>query len=199
MSNFYANLRQKKEIKANGTTLPHEPKARANKGIAPPEEALPMVYFTNYLITNDGEIYNTITRRYMTRHVDKQGYLYVMLTDQKGRLCHKKVHIAVAEVYVPNPEGYPIVNHLDGNKQNPLYTNLEWDTFSGNTQHAYDTGLIQKSWKPLRRTHPKLGDRKDYKCVTEAVQDTPNATQSGISKVCNGKTKTHAGYYWEYI
>ena len=49
----------------------------------------------------------------------------------------------------PNPKEYDIVNHIDGNKMNNHYTNLEWCNISMNTQHAYDNGLVfdRGGWK----------------------------------------------------
>lgn len=51
------------------------------------------------------------------------------------------LHISVAELFVPNPENKPIVNHEDGNKHNPAATNLKWVTRSENGKHAYDNNL----------------------------------------------------------
>ena len=51
------------------------------------------------------------------------------------------IHRLVALHYVDNPNNYEYVNHIDGNKLNNHYTNLEWCTKSYNAIHAIRTGL----------------------------------------------------------
>ena len=58
--------------------------------------------------------------------------------------CYYHVHAHVAELFIPNPENKRVVNHIDGNKRNAHADNLEWNTHSENTKHAYATGLIKK-------------------------------------------------------
>jgi hypothetical protein len=47
----------------------------------------------------------------------------------------------VARAFIPNPNNYPIVNHLNGRKSDNRVVNLQWTSYSLNTKHAYDTGL----------------------------------------------------------
>lgn len=54
------------------------------------------------------------------------------------------MHQAVAETFLANPESKPIVNHKDGNKKNNRKGNLEWNTVSENTSHAWKMGLIRR-------------------------------------------------------
>jgi len=71
---------------------------------------------------------------------DNNGYLRVRLCAH-GRFRTFGVHRLVALAFIPNPSGYPEVNHLDGDKTNNVVGNLEWTTSRGNQQHAVETGL----------------------------------------------------------
>lgn len=55
----------------------------------------------------------------------------------------RNLHVLVANAFVPNPEGLPYVNHIDGDKQNPRADNLEWVTEKGNSEHAIEIGLMK--------------------------------------------------------
>jgi DNA-binding transcriptional regulator YiaG len=65
----------------------------------------------------------------------KNGYTYVHLMNLS---YHKKVkiHRAVAEAFIPNPENKETVNHIDGDKSNNDISNLEWATWTENNNHA---------------------------------------------------------------
>lgn len=75
--------------------------------------------------------------------VSHDGYERITLScGKKGQMKKFFVHRIVAMFYLENPDNLPIVNHKDGDKTNNHYTNLEWTTVLGNTQHAYANNLI---------------------------------------------------------
>jgi hypothetical protein len=57
---------------------------------------------------------------------------------------HFSLHRHVAELFIPNPDNKPLVNHKDGKKYNPKASNLEWVTHSENSIHAHKIGLSRK-------------------------------------------------------
>jgi hypothetical protein len=73
-------------------------------------------------------------------HKDIYGYFTVDLCiNYKIKKC--KIHRLVALAFIINSENKPQINHIDGNKENNYYKNLEWCTGSYNQKHAFKTGL----------------------------------------------------------
>lgn len=95
-----------------------------------------MLRHPNYAITEQGEVYNSKTKKYLKHSTSNTGYLTVYV-DGKNRLLHR----LLAETFIPNPDNLPCVNHKDGNKLNNNLSNLEWCTYGDNEKHAYKTGL----------------------------------------------------------
>ena len=75
--------------------------------------------------------------------VTTDGYQRIEL-QKHGEKRRCGVHVLVAEAFIPNPEGKPFVNHIDGNKLNNHVKNLEWVTPNENLQHAMNLGVIKK-------------------------------------------------------
>lgn len=99
---------------------------------------------TKYLISSSGLIVNEATGKPIKPQDNGRGYKKVTLTT-KGQPIQKYVHRLVAEHYCENPNGYKQVNHIDGDKSNNHFANLEWVNSLMNIRHAINSSLFPKT------------------------------------------------------
>lgn len=164
---------------------------------------------TDY-ITPTGKIYkdygNDMFYPKKTTPNKYNGYLYSSITYPEGQR-QRRVHILVAEAYLPNPNNYPVVAHKDNNKANPNVDNLEWTTISKNTKDAYRDGLAKnaKSWEDSQSFHIACFDLKGnlletYGSVSEASRIL-GISKTGILNQCNHNVKTQprCGYWFRFL
>lgn len=120
------------------------------------------------------------------------GYAMVELYRSDGTKKMCLVHRLVAEAFIPNPDGKPTVNHIDGNKLNNHVQNLEWATQGENNEHALRTGL--KYAKPVRCI--ETGVIYPYGAIAEAELDLhPGTVFRSIYESC----KAYGKYTFEYV
>ena len=94
---------------------------------------------TQYMIDEQGNIYNTKTKKILTGSIKTGGYKSVKLTIN-GKKKDYMVHRLVAMTFLPNPDNLPFVNHKNRDKTQNDITNLEWVTASENMIHCNATG-----------------------------------------------------------
>ena len=139
---------------------------------------------------------HSLKEKIMIQH-NKYGYQTICLS-KHGKHQYFRVHRLVAQAFIPNPNNYTIVNHIDENKQNNCVDNLEWCTQKYNVNHGtsiekikqhhskpvyqytMDGNLIHK-WDSCMDIHRKLG-----------------YSQGNISACARGERNSCGGYIWKY-
>lgn len=92
--------------------------------------------YINFLIDENGNVLNSKTKRILKKSIFKDGYYHVTLPmGKRGSVKSIRLHKAVAETFIPNPQRYPIVHHKDENKLNCFCENLEWTDQRTNTRY----------------------------------------------------------------
>ena len=76
--------------------------------------------------------------------IDNGKYLFVTLR-KNGNKKIFYIHRLVAEYFVDNPNNYNEVNHIDENKHNNSYNNLEWCTHKYNANYGTRNERIAKN------------------------------------------------------
>ena len=115
------------------------------------EEIWVKYHETNYYVSNLGNVksYYPTTKNWKHKkpQLSNRGYLRVSFNlDKKYTL--KTIHRLVAQMFIPNPNDLPQVNHKNGIKTDNRVENLEWISVSNNHKHSYsELGRIRKGVK----------------------------------------------------
>lgn len=155
--------------------------------------------FPNHEVSNKGRVRNKKTKRLLKPSIR---WMYNTVSIRKpGERVSTTLHIhrLVCKAFIANPNNYPQVNHIDGNKLNNNVENLEWCTYSMNIKHAYDTGLREPIDHPLKK--PILQIDKDNNVLNKfpSIKDAERKTGiRHIHEVISGAKyrKTAGGYFW---
>lgn len=158
-----------------------------------------------YLVSNNGEIKGIKSGKTRSKNINKEGYYFVCVSlASRNSKSYIKVHRAVAETFIKNPNNLPVINHIDGNKLNNDVSNLEWCTHKQNTQHAISMKLmnpgdyrkqpiVQMDTKTNRIIHI-------YDSIAEALEVFGKGKNTGTISACaRGKTNTAYGFKWMYL
>jgi len=140
-----------------------------------------------YAITSCGKVWSYRRKKFL-KPIDKNGYLRVSLTKDKETKWFY-IHRLVAEAYIPNPNEYDTIDHIDFNKTNNCLNNLQWMNRSENSRKRRYCGGKPVSCIELNTIYPSASEAA--KCL--------NLDPSSISKVCRGERKKAGGYHWELV
>ena len=129
----------------------------------------------------------TLKPRILSDRIDNKGYKSCCLF-KDGKRKYMSVHRLVAFNFIDNPENKPCVNHIDGNKLNNNFENLEWCTYQENTQHAFKNGLIKirygENSPTCKITNDQVAEIRSLKGKFTSMQI---AKKYGLSKSHTGK------------
>lgn len=163
-----------------------------------------------YNVSNYGRIYSIPYKKIMKSRIDKYGYEVINL--KKLKSSPMTVHRIIANLFIPNPQNKPQVNHINGIKTDNRVENLEWVTAKENIDHSIKIGLKgntngqKRSYKvkqPLRRKPINQYNLKgnllaNFESQTEASEKL-GINIVYISRVCRRVSQQTFGYVFRFI
>ena len=84
-----------------------------------------IIGYPNYLIYEDGRVWSNNVKRFLKPGLGGHGYYNVSLRNNKIKRTHT-IHRLIAQHYIPNPNNYPTVDHIDRCRTNNNISNLRW-------------------------------------------------------------------------
>ena len=134
--------------------------------------------YENYLIYDDGRVYNKKFNKFMSIRTPNSGYKYLNLWEN-GKRKTLKIHRLVALQYIPNPENKPQVDHFDRDRSNNHVSNLRWVTSLENHQNKgnnkRNTSGVKNvcvdgtRWRYCKMVHG-ITHRQNFKTFEDAVE-----------------------------
>lgn len=152
-------------------------------------------------IKRGGKIHK-IKGKKLKHKICRNGYHRVGLS-KNGKTKHKSVHRLVAKLFIGKPNKKLEINHIDGNKSNNHFTNLEWVTRSENMKHAVANGLVTHVFEyPKSQRKPVVkkelsGKEFWYKSLAEA-SEKDGISVSYLSQIINGDRPQKSCCHWAF-
>lgn len=158
-----------------------------------------------YEVSNLGRIRNKKSGKYKAPIKNWAGYMRVQLCKpNKDKIF--SIHRLVAQAFIPNPNNYPEINHLDHVRHNNNVNNLEWCTRSRNAQYSF-TRPDRKKAKAW------LGKSGELHHASMPVYQIENGKIIGVygsiglaekdfkhvGDVVRGKRKSAGGFQWKMV
>lgn len=103
---------------------------------------------SNYIISEDGIVYSLKRKIFIPFSYNHGGYMTVTITDNAGRRTPKKVHRLVYEAFIGPLTPGMTIDHIDNNRHNNRYTNLQELSYHDNVIKSFEEGASQsyKRW-----------------------------------------------------
>lgn len=127
-----------------------------------PEEFFTDDLIPGYAISKRGTLIETATERNIAPVLNSSGYASFSLNLPTGWKWFQR-HRLVALIFIPDDRDKSglYVNHIDGDKTNDWYENLEWVTPQENVEHAGAMGLTSKCM-PIQVRDVISGEVEEY-------------------------------------
>ena len=135
----------------------------------------PGVVPDRYSVTEYGDVIDNWNNHLLPKYYNSSGYSAVSLqkTDPK-KMPLTSIARVTAEAFHPNSDIRYTIDHVDGNKNNNHYTNLEWITIDENIRRSYTQVVRKPKENTSKLYNPDLPDYQPGMIISDEV----------IHKVC---------------
>lgn len=124
--------------------------------------------------------------RYLVKQRSPKGYLFVGLLSESGKMRFFRVHRLVAMAFIPNPNNYPVIDHLDTVVTNNVVSNLRWCTMLENNRNPITRTKRSKTLRAVcvgrkhtEETKRKIAQRRLGSKMPQWVKDKISASLKG--------------------
>lgn len=157
--------------------------------------------FPMYLVDENGTVASMTKGKWkLIKPYNDPGRYSIVTLCREGKAISRTVHRLVMEAW--RGKSALQVNHKNGNKQDNRLENLEYCTSSENRQHAYKTGLQDKTFEAVRKVGKSFygekhaGAKLSDEDATYILASKGAVPAASLAK-CYGVSKTQIYYIWK--
>lgn len=108
------------------------------------------------------------------------------------------IHRLVAEAFIPNPNNFPEINHINEDPSNNSVENLEWCTKDYNLKYGTRvTRMKEKLSTPILQYDMDDNFIAEYESQSDAAHAI-DGNQSCIANCLRGRYKHHKNFKWRH-
>lgn len=158
-----------------------------------------MKEYDGFLVDDDLNIYSKRSGKKLSSFLGTDGYMHIRYRVGNKKYHENRVHVILGHCFIPNPNNYKYINHIDSNKLNNELTNLEWCTNSYNVLHGWRSGnRVHKN-----RTRVKVEYKNTmigtYNSIRECAREL-QLDRHKIARILKGELRQdYLGYLFSYI
>jgi hypothetical protein len=152
------------------------------------------VNYNGYQVFENGTVIGKRFNKALKTGIFGHGYELIII-HCLGKRKTIILHRLIAELFIPNPEKKPCINHKNGIKTDNRVENLEWVTYKENSIHANKNGFARDSGVKVIQLDLENNKIAEFKSMHEAQRIT-GINDSSICVSVNNDMKIAGGYKW---
>lgn len=159
-----------------------------------------------YQVSSEGRVKSLVRKGkrqevILKQHNNGHGYLIVVLTRNSISKTFK-VHRLVAQAFIPNPQNYRCIDHINTIRTDNRVENLRWVSHTENsanpiTKERVTAAVIKRVGKKVNQYDLEGNLVKTWDTPAKAAK-TLGICDGPIRKCCLGKESTYKGFMWKY-
>lgn len=164
-----------------------------------------------YEVSNLGRVKSNVNPskpKLLRQSTNKNGYKCVALVPTRGygKADTITVHRIVATTWIPNPNNYPHIDHINTDKQDNSVSNLRWVTPKLNAHNpitekrraAAIPRIVEKTSKTVLVYDLDFNLLSAFTSTAHASREL-GLSQGNISNVCMGSLHSYKGLYFSFV